>query len=45
VPERELLVALDEEVRLEELADRRQQVGRRVRERTRELVEREGSPG
>jgi hypothetical protein len=44
VPERELLVALDEKVRLEELADRRQQVGRRAAERTGELVEREASP-
>ena len=39
VPEGELLVALDEQVRLEELTDRRQQVRRGPPERPRQLVE------
>ena len=41
VPEREVLVALDEQVRLEELPDRCEQVRGRPPERARQLVERE----
>ncbi len=41
VPEPEVLVALDEQVRLEELSDGRKQVRGRPPERARELVERE----
>jgi hypothetical protein len=40
VPERQFFAALDEQARLEELPDRRQQVRRRPPERARQLVER-----